>query len=167
LFWKRKKSKFTEPQEQPLFAAVKSTDPEMREAYAAAAASLDQFVCHLKRPGSHICACKLRFRDPELSERLGEDRFVYLWLAAVEQAAADNAFVGTFIAVPKPLNPFHQAGQRHEFNGTEIFDWFVNDDGSLYGGFTMRVSRSRLPEADRADFDKYTGVKHWVVPSRS
>ena len=167
MFWKRKKSKLAEPQEEPLFTNVRGDDAEMRKAYASAAASLNQFQSHLHRPGDHTCAAKLRFRDPTLSERLGEDRFVFLWLAGIERDQSTNMYTGSFFEVPKELSPWHQPGQRLQFSGDEIFDWFVNDNGLLYGGFTMRVARSRLPEAERANFDNFTGVRQWVNPERT
>ena len=41
-----------------------------------------------------------------------------------------------------------------------IFDWMVlTEDGRLFGGFTLRVSRSLVPASQRADYDRYIGVK--------
>ena len=53
-------------------------------------------------------------------------------------------------------------GQRLQFEVADIFDWFVNEDGLMHGGFTMRVQRSRLPAGERAAFDAYTGVTEWA-----
>jgi uncharacterized protein YegJ (DUF2314 family) len=167
VFWKRKKSKLPEPQGEPLFSSVRGDDLEMRRAYASAAASLGEFQAHIHRPGQHICAAKLRLRDPDLSQRLGEDRFVYLWLAGVGHDVAANTYTAAFFEVPKELSSWYQRGQRLQFKGEDIFDWFVNDEGLLYGGFTMRVARSRLPEAERSNFDSYTGVKQWVRLERN
>ena len=159
--WKRIKSIFHRPSKEPLFSGVRNDDAEMRGAYAAAAASIDELVAHVLRGGELTCAAKLRFKDPGLSKKLGEDRFVYLWLAGVELADA-GTLVGTFIQVPQELMQWHQPGQRLQFERGDIFDWFVNDDGLMYGGFTMRVQRSRLPAAERDSFDEYTGVRQWV-----
>ena len=44
--------------------------------------------------------------------------------------------------------------------GEDIFDWMVlSEDGRLFGGFTLRVSPSKLPESERADYDRYVGVR--------
>jgi len=166
VFWKRKKSQL-ESQKEPLFSQVRSNDEEMQDAHRLAAESIDGFRQHTQRPGNHICAAKLRFRDPNLSERLGEDRFVYLWLTSVSHEAEGNVFVGTFFEVPPELLDWHQPGQRLQFEGDDIFDWFVNDDGYLFGGYTMRVTRSRLPEGERLAYDTYTGVKQWVQMARN
>lgn len=140
---------------------VRNDDIEMRGAYAAAAASLDQLVVHVRRGGALTCAAKLRFKDPGLTEKHGEDRFVYLWLAGIEVGDGET-LVGTFFEVPPELMQWHQPGQRLQFERGDIFDWFVNDDGLMYGGFTMRVQRSRLPAGERDSFDQYTGVRQWV-----
>lgn len=159
--WKRIKSIFDRPSKEPLFVGVRNDDIEMRNAYAAAAASLDQFAARVQRGGELTCAAKLRFKDPELSEKLGEDRFVYLWLAAIE-VEDGGTLVGTFFEVPPELMQWHQPGQRLQFDRGDVFDWFVNDDGLMYGGFTMRVQRARLPAGERESFDQYTGVRQWV-----
>ena len=166
MFWRRKKSQL-EAQKEPLFVAVRGRDDEMLNAYRLASESLGDFRSHIQRPGEHTCAAKLKFKDPNLSERLGEDRFVYLWLAGVTYEGESNVFVGSFFEVPSELLEWHQPGQQLQFEGEDIFDWFVNDDGYLYGGFTMRVARSRLPESERTAYDTYTGVKQWVRTERN
>jgi uncharacterized protein YegJ (DUF2314 family) len=71
-------------------------------------------------------------------------------------------YTGTFFEVPPELQEWHWAGQRLEFEGDSAFDWMVNDDGAIHGGFTLRVTRNRLPESERDAFDNYIGAKHWV-----
>jgi uncharacterized protein YegJ (DUF2314 family) len=159
--WKRIKSVFDRPSKEPPFSGVRGDDVEMRQAYAEAAGSVEQFVEHIRAGGSSTCAAKLRFKDPGLSEKLGEDRFVYLWLANVE-ILDDGAFIGTFFQVPAELMQWHEVGQQLQFEQADIFDWFVNEDGLMHGGFTMRVQRSRLPAGERPAFDAYTGVNEWA-----
>lgn len=162
MFWRKKKSKFDQAQAEPLFMAVPSKDAEWRKAYARAAAGMAEFRAHVERPGEHICSAKLRFRDPNESERAGKDIFLFLWLTAIEYSHKTGTYVGTFFEVPPELGEWHWAGQRLEFDGADVFDWMVNDDGLLHGGFTLRVNRSRLPEGERGAFDRHVGVKHWV-----
>jgi uncharacterized protein YegJ (DUF2314 family) len=67
---------------------------------------------------------------------------------------------GTFFEVPPELQKWHQVGQKLTFEGEDIFDWMVlTGDGGLFGGFTFRVSRSKLPESERANYDRYIGVR--------
>jgi hypothetical protein len=42
----------------------------------------------------------------------------------------------------------------------------INQGGVVYGGFSMRVIRNRLPEDDRGRFDDYTGIREFkeLVP---
>ena len=161
MFGRRKRSKFAQPQEQPLFTAIRTDDPEMKRAYAQAAASIDIFRAHVLRTGEHMCCAKLRFRDSDLSEHLGEDRFVFLWLNEVYYHAEETAFSGAFFELPPELTKWHQVGERLGFEADDIFDWMVNDQGRLNGGFTLRVTRERLPSSERPSYDRYAGITVW------
>ena len=161
-FWRRKKSKFEEPQAEPLFTAISATDQELKGAFARTSQTMPEFQTHVLRPGDHICSAKLSFKDPHESERAGKDVLLYLWLTAVTYDADTGTYTGTFFEVPPELQEWHWADQRLEFEADDVFDWMVNDDGSLHGGFTLRINRSRLPESEREAFDNYIGVKHWV-----
>ena len=121
-----------------------------------------EFRTHIERQGDHICSAKLSFRDPNESDRIGKDVLLFLWLTAIEYNPASASYIGTFFEVPPELSEWHCAGQKLEFDGADVFDWMVNDDGILHGGFTLRVNRKRLPEGDREAFDRYVGVRQWV-----
>jgi uncharacterized protein YegJ (DUF2314 family) len=145
----------------PRFIAIRDGDPEMQQAYAQAAETVSLFQEFVERTGDHMCCAKLRFRDPDRSEELGEDRFLFLWLNSVYYHQAERLFSGAFFELPAEFTKWHQVGKRLGFEADDIFDWMVNDDGHLYGGFTLRVVRAHLPEQDRARYDKYTGVTAW------
>ena len=153
-------NKFAEEQKQSLFTAIAKSDADFREAYAAASRTLPRFIEHFQRGIPAYFSANLRFRDPDESKRLGEDRLVYLWLTDVHYQRAERVFSGMFFEVPPELQKWHQVGQRLTFEGEDIFDWMVlSEDGRLFGGFTLRVSRSKLPESERADYDRYVGVR--------
>lgn len=153
-------NKFAEEQKQPLFMAIPNSDASFQDAYAAASRTLPQFIAHLQSGVGAYFSAKLRFRDPDQSERLGEDRFVFLWLSGVHYHPAEGVFSGGFFEVPPELQKWHQVGQRLAFEGEDIFDWMMlTKDGHLSGGFTLRVSRSKLPENQRADYDQFVGVR--------
>ena len=153
-------NKFAEEQKQPLFMAISHSDASFQDAYAAASRTLPQFIGHLQSGVHAYFSAKLRFRDPGESERLGEDRFVFLWLGCVHYHPTERVFSGSFFDVPPELQKWHQVGQRLAFEGEDIFDWMMlTKDGRLSGGFTLRVSRSKLPESERADYDRYIGVR--------
>jgi uncharacterized protein YegJ (DUF2314 family) len=152
-------NKFAQKQREPLFVAISKSDADFQAAYARASATLPRFIEHIKSGVKAVYSAKLRFRDPDESERLGEDRFVFLWLTGVHYHDAKRVFSGGFFEVPPELQKWHQVGQRLAFEGEDIFDWMIlTEDRRLFGGFTLRVSRSKLPESHRADYDRYIGV---------
>jgi uncharacterized protein YegJ (DUF2314 family) len=140
---------------------VARSDPEMATAHRQAAGTIEDFAAHVSRPGDRICGAKLRFRDPESSEELGVDQFVFLWLTSVTYEPNDQLFSGVFFELPRELTKWHQVGDRLAFHAEDIFDWMVLEEGTLHGGFTLRVTRQRLPESERADYDRDVGVSHW------
>ena len=151
--------KFAQKQDEPLFMAIPQTDSAFQSAYDRAAATLTQFIEHIQRGGDASYSAKLRFRDPDESERLGEDSFAFLWLTGVEYHPIERVFSGTFFEVPTEFQKWHQVGQRLAFDPEDIFDWMaLTKDGRLFGGYTLRVARSKLPESERADYDRYIGV---------
>jgi len=162
MFWRRRRSRFSLPQAEPLFVAISDDDPEMLRAYGSASATMPAFRAFLSQPGSRQCCAKLSFRDPDESQRTGEDSLVFLWLGAVEYHLDHRLFSGAFFEVPRELTKWHSVGQRLSFQADDVFDWFVNEDGLLHGGFTLRVVRSHLPEADRLAYDQYVGVRQWA-----
>lgn len=140
--------------------AVSQADESFKQAYATASQTLPKFIGHIQGGTRGYFSAKLRFRDPDESERLGEDRFLFLWLTGVHYHREERVFSGGFFEVPSELQKWHQVGQQLAFKGEDIFDWMVlTEDGRLFGGYTLRVSRSKLPENQRADYARYIGVK--------
>jgi uncharacterized protein YegJ (DUF2314 family) len=153
-------SGFPKSGDQPIFTLVSRDDPVMRAAFAKAAATIPRFIALLGEPNGFSFSAKLRFRDPDESERLGEDRFLYLWLSAVHYHSDEKLFSGTFFEVPPAFKKWHQLGKRLGFDAEDIFDWMaLTGDGRLLGGYTIRVTRSLLPETLRADYDDHVGVR--------
>jgi hypothetical protein len=89
-------NKFAEKQQEPLFVAISKTDADFQAAYARASATLPRFIEHIKSGVKAAYCAKLRFRDPDESERLGEDRFVFLWLSGAHYHDAERVFSGSF-----------------------------------------------------------------------
>ena len=143
---------------EPLFRAIPTTDTGFQSAYDRAAATIPQFIDRLKDNRDAFCSVKLRFRDPDESERLGEDRFLFLWLTNVHYYPDERVFSGVFFEVPSDFQKWHQVGQHLVFNRDDIFDWMILRQGHLHGGFTLRVTREKLPEVEREAYDEYIGV---------
>ncbi len=148
--------------DEPIFMAISRDDPAMAEAFRAAASTIAVFRDHVIREGDHLCWAKLSFRDPDLSAELGEDQLIYLWLRDVSFDRERQLFLGTFFQVPQELTKWHKPGEELLFEADDIFDWLVNDNGLLHGGYTLRVIRDKLPEAERHEFDKQAGVTAWA-----
>ena len=143
---------------EPLFNAISQTDADFQSAYDRAAETVPQFIEHVESGEDGFYSAKLRFRDPDESERLGEDRFALIWLTSVHYHAKERIFSGTFFEVPHEFQKWHHVGQCLSFEPEDIFDWMVLREGHLHGGFTLRVSRSKRPEAERDSYDRYIGV---------
>lgn len=146
---------------EPLFMAVPNQDPRLAEAHRRASETLEDFKRHLTINDGRLCSVKLRFRDPDLSERLGEDRFLFLWLGNAYFHEDEGCFSAEFFELPEEFTKWHHVGERLGIDPEDIFDWMVLDEGRLYGGFTLRLNRSLLPEDKRADFDAHIGVSHY------
>ena len=151
-------SEFAKPQKEPLFMAISREDPAFQTAHDRAAATLPAFITHLQNRTNGFYSAKLRFRDPDLSERLGEERLLFLWLTDVYYYEVEKVFSGAFLEVPPGLQKWHQNGQYLAFDPADIFDWMVLVDGHLHGGFTLRATREKLPESEREAYDQYIGV---------
>lgn len=147
-------------QKEPIFRAISPSDADFKNAYAEASRSLPRFLKRLQNGEDASFSAKLRFRDPDASDRLGKDQFVFIWLNNVHYHPDERLYSGTFFEVPGALSKWHRVGEQLGFEGEDIFDWMIlTKDGRLSGGFTLRVTRSKLPESERAEYDRYIGAK--------
>lgn len=147
---------------KPKFRAVKSDDSEVVKAHAMAANTMPMFIELVKAGGDSIFMAKLKFRDPELSEELGEDQFLYLWLSDIYHHKDENLLSGVFFEVPESLRKWHQVGDRLGFEAEDVFDWMVNTDGHVQGAYTIRVTRNNLPaEKEKTEYDEYIGISSY------
>jgi len=88
--------------------AIPKADADFQSAYARTAGTIPHFIEHIQCSGDAIYSTTLRFREPDESERLGEDRFAFLWLSGVRYHAAEGVFSGTFFEVPAAFQKWHQ-----------------------------------------------------------
>lgn len=87
------------------------------------------------------------------------DNTAFIWLNNVRDHGA--GFTAEFYEVPNDLEEYAR-GDEVEVADTELLDWMVNEDGLLHGGFSIRYVRARLPVEERAEYDKYIGVRQYV-----
>ena len=125
-------SKFAQKQDEPLFMAIPQTDSDFQSAYARAAATLPQFIEHIQRGGDVIHSAKLRFRDPDASERLREDRFAFLWLTGVQYHPSERVFSGAFFEVPPEFHGIRWVSVSLSIPKTSLTGWLLRPTvGSL------------------------------------
>ncbi len=151
---------------EPQFSAVGRSDPEVAEAHATAAATIDDFIGWVEAGGNASFLAKLRFRDPDLSEKMGKDHFFYLWLNEVVYDAKEKLLSGVFFEVPECFEKWHPLASRLRFEAEDVFDWMILEEGRLRGGFTLRVHRSRLPVEQRSQYDAFIGATSFEPPER-
>lgn len=149
---------------EPIFRTIHKDDPEIEEAHYMCADTIGQFVDVVKSGGSATCMAKLRFRDPDLSEKEGKDHLFYLWLSDVLFHPNEGVLSGVFFEVPSGFEKWHQVGKRLGFEPEDVFDWMVIDSSEqMKGGFTIRVTRNRLAsDEEKKKYDEYIGVKRYL-----
>jgi len=81
---------------------------------------------------------------------------LHLWLR-VHDVLEDVFFAHVFEA-PEGL-PGLSAGDTYVVAADQIEDWMINVDGVVYGAYTLRLQRERLPELMRYEFDQHVGVR--------
>ena len=148
---------------EPIFHSIRKDDPEFEAAHARCAQTINEFVNLVKSAEEPIFMAKLRFRDPDLSEKEGKDYLFYLWLSDVVYHKNENMLSGVFFEVPNGFEKWHQVGNRLGFDPDDVFDWMVIDsNGHMRGGYTIRVTRNKLAsEEEKSRYDEYIGVKYY------
>ena len=64
-------------------------------------------------------------------------------------------FIGTYFELPKELIEYKNIVVSRD----KIEDWMIDDHGYLFGGYSLRLQRKRLPQNEKSSFDKYIGIK--------
>ena len=142
----------------PRFNQVQSSEAEYQQTIADARASLDRFR-------ELIAECKKTGAMPMVKTRLVDgENSAFMWLCNAK--AKGNGFAGTLFEVPSGFTN-HKVGDVIAVPADTVLDWMVNENGLLYGGFSIRLFRQRKPEAERAEYDNYIGVTAYApLPRR-
>lgn len=123
------------------------SDPAYLDCVAKARATLDEFRSMLTRYDSDVCSIKTELHDGRSSG------FVWLFNATV----LGEGFTAELFEIP-PTIPLLKVGQVFEIASADVIDWMINDNGTLYGGFSLRYHREGLAPEERSAFDEYIGV---------
>ena len=131
---------------------VESEDSEMLTAIQEAQETFDEFrdYYHSERSDLVYFSVKARFLidgDPSSGE--------HIWLYDID--LSDNQVRGKI--GNEPLDAVYLSIDEEVIIGMDdISDWMVVDeDGRVYGGYTVRVLRNRMTEEERLQFDEETG----------
>ena len=137
----------------PRFNQVKDSDKEFQQSVRDAQASLNQFRKLIKssKESGAMPMIKTRLVDGEHS--------ALMWLGNAKEI--NGGIAGELFELPANFNN-HKVGQWIEVAEGAILDWMVNDDGVLYGGFSIRIVRSKKPESERTQYDEYIGVTRYA-----
>jgi uncharacterized protein YegJ (DUF2314 family) len=65
--------------------------------------------------------------------------------------------IGELFEVP-PEFPNYSSGQRLEVSSHDITDWCIVRSGTVIGGFSRRLQRSKVDPKYRRQFDLYSGM---------
>ncbi len=124
-----------------------SSDPAYQECVANARATLDEFRSMIPRYDAHSCLIKTKLSDGDGS--------CFVWL--FNTTVSDDGFTAELFEVP-PSIPLLTVGQVFNVADGDVVDWMINDDGLLYGGYSLRYHRANLPPEERPAFDEHIGV---------
>jgi uncharacterized protein YegJ (DUF2314 family) len=137
----------------PKVAHISNDDPEFQQSIQDARASLDQFSDLIAR-----FDCTPAMPMVKTLVTCGKER-IFLWLCSAR--VVPPGFVGDVFEIPTTFDNYC-IGDEIFVAEDDVLDWMVNDEGVLYGGFSLRLLRSRLPETERVEYDEHVGVTRYA-----
>lgn len=148
LFGRSKKT--AKEDEQLAVVNVANDDIRMNWAIEKARATLHYFQNSLiaPEPDQQYFSVKVLIEDGTNNE--------HLWLTTPSFDEEGNLF-GVVGNKPVYITSVHE-DQRIGIDSQFISDWMIIEDGRLIGGYTIRAIRDQLPEAERFNFDRMTGL---------
>lgn len=137
----------------PSFAQIDSSSDEYKETIREARISLPDFKDMLPSDGSPRFEAMVKIR---LSDG---DNSAFIWLANTRLVG--DEFAAEIFEVPQFLKN-KEIGQSFNVSSDELIDWMVNENGILYGGFSLRLHRSNLSIDEQKAFDEHVGVSKYA-----
>lgn len=131
-------------------ALVSDHDPAFLDTVEHAQRTLDMFRDLLSKDDMRDATALVKTLLQETGAR------AYLWLVVVSHDA--EGFVGEIFELPGGFED-HAVGARVAVANADAMDWMINDAGTLHGGFSLRLARSRLAPTERDAFDRHLGVR--------
>jgi uncharacterized protein YegJ (DUF2314 family) len=133
---------------EPTIYTTAADDPEMNAATTKGRATFPRFLAILASHDSTITnpAIKVHYDDGQESE--------YIWLT---DPVMENGQLYGIVGNEPEFTKQVAAGQRVVIDTTTVGDWSYLQGNRLIGGYTIKLLRSRMPPAERAEFDESTG----------
>ncbi len=137
----------------PSFAQLDSSSAKYQRAVRNAKETLEEFRVMLPQDGAprFEAMVKLRLSDGENS--------AFMWLANTR--IDGGGFVAEIFEVPEFFSNV-EVGQAYAVSADDIIDWMVNEEGTLHGGFSIRLHRSTLTSEEGNNFDEQIGVSRYA-----
>jgi uncharacterized protein YegJ (DUF2314 family) len=134
---------------EPVFMAVRDSD--IVETTQEAQGSLSSFRKAVETDGYPNALMSVKALICEANSSDG----AHLWLG-IKQLDEDGFFCYPF-EIPTGFQGL-KLGEYVFIPNEAIEDWMLNDQGTVYGGYSLRLQRSMTPERLRSDFDRHTGI---------
>jgi uncharacterized protein YegJ (DUF2314 family) len=167
----------SEANDVPLFANLSEADPEILEAVSEARQTIHQFLEAVSkmRFSPAVYLVKVPFIDRgetgeqalvRTAETAAEHpgRAIFrLWLSVT--SVFDDLI---FCSVGEAPDALHLKRNTSFVIASEfIEDWIINQGGTVFGGFSLRVIRSRLRNEEQLRFDVHTGIREFKTLERA
>ena len=139
----------TEREDEPAIYDVDANDNEMNKAIQTAVSTIDQFKTALQseNPNYSYFALKTRFET--------EDGGEHIWISNI--VLRDDSFYGIVDNLPESTTEV-SVGDTIQIVNSNISDWMYVDGQKLRGGYTIRLLRQRMTDAERNQFDQENGL---------
>ena len=129
-----------------------SADQNMKDAVISARDSLAQFRKFISDTKKELHPLiKIKLVEPSYSANM--------WLMVTQNSPA--GFSAKLFEIPQDFKSF-KVGDELTVRDEEVLDWMINDEGTLYGGYSLRVQREQLGANEKLDFDKHIGVERYA-----
>ncbi|GAA5496362.1 hypothetical protein Rhal01_02545 [Rubritalea halochordaticola] len=128
------------------------SDSGIEASIATAQGTLDHFIQLIGQFGyAAFPSVKVYIED-------GEAR-INMWLS-VEEILPDG-FGASFFEVPTTFQSI-KMGDRFRIPRAEVQDWMIHENGTLHGGFSLRVQREHMSDTEKAEFDQHIGAERYA-----
>ncbi len=128
--------------------ALNKDDPELKKTVQDAQSSLGVFFSLYEQYNENLgvyFGVKVPIPD--------DGKHVHLWYTLT--GIKDDIVTAEHHNIPESLQEFGNISIK----SCEIEDWMINDHGHLYGGYSIRLQRSRLPDNEKEKFDENAWIE--------